>query len=612
MKLWMMLCAQAHAGSLAADRLAIYHHAVETLSEEARLGVLTAWQNSFTVKVVGLTPAAGEASRDQLANRGFTAHLGSGSAPYIDGMLQAKMYTVTTRAGLPAPEQTHLEVALQGFTARDLHLEHELDGTTVKLSGVATSAPAAERLATLLHASPCFRAVESRQALEVEHPAVGVAFRLDATPALTAGLTDCMATSAIPSTTQVEDWMLAATALGLTVERTQPEGSGRSRLGTLRATGQAPTLLSWMETLEAPDRETVWLWDTDKQHLRVEVEMFSEAPLDNETTLEVNAARRAHRRAQRRAQRGVPSPQTLHQRATDAAVLAQQAEDYTLLANSHPLLLARGATTPEPPAFTAQTPEEGRSALDAQQASLQNATRELRIENTTGDIDLSLRVFSMFVEQHGGTVLPGQVVRDRREGLVRHLHVEVQVQGEQESLEALHETILGYVAQSNTAITLAETAVSEDGETALLPLTVDVWGVDPLPERSTPEGAAPPVTRAEMLAVRGRPTASTRDPFVDPPAFGEARTAAQAVPTCARQPLGAYTFLGRDGERGQFLLGAERCEVSVGARLGAQLEGIEAWFVLVSVDEDAAQFELRARDGGPAAIQATTTLERSP
>jgi hypothetical protein len=115
-----------------------------------------------------------------------------------------------------------------------------------------------------------------------------------------------------------------------------------------------------------------------------------------------------------------------------------------------------------------------------------------------------------------------------------------------------------------------------------------------------------------MLAVRGRPTASTRDPFVDPPAFGEARTAAQAVPTCARQPLGAYTFLGRDGERGQFLLGAERCEVSVGARVGAQLEGIEAWFVLVSVDEDAAQFELRARDGGPAAIQATTTLERSP
>ena len=115
-----------------------------------------------------------------------------------------------------------------------------------------------------------------------------------------------------------------------------------------------------------------------------------------------------------------------------------------------------------------------------------------------------------------------------------------------------------------------------------------------------------------MLAALGLAEESERDPFVDPPSFAAARAAAQEQPTCARHPLGVYAFIGHDGDRGQFQAEDERCEVAVGERLGKPLDGMDAWFVLVSVDEAAARFELRAADGGAAPIEAATTLERTP
>jgi hypothetical protein len=61
-----------------------------------------------------------------------------------------------------------------------------------------------------------------------------------------------------------------------------------------------------------------------------------------------------------------------------------------------------------------------------------------------------------------------------------------------------------------------------------------------------------------------------------------------------------------------FRSGEERCLVTPGERLGLPLEGMEAWFYLVSMDDAGASFELRGADGGPGPIQASVTLERKP
>lgn len=619
MTLLMLLMAQAQAGSLAADRLAVYHHAVETLSEDARLGILTAWQGSFTVKVVGLAPAVGEASQNALAARGFSASLGSGSAPYLDGALKAGLYTVTTRAGLPAPNTPAFGDALLGFAARDVYLEPTVDGTTAELRGVASGPEAAARLELLLGASPCFGSVEALPTAAVDAPAVPVAFAVDTTPALAAGLTDCLDLSALPAPEQVQAWMDDGGSRGLTLQRATPRGSGRSQLGVLDASGDPSALLAWLQTVEAPDQETQWRWDPEAGRLRVRLELFSAAPLDAKAQLAVDDALRAHRRAQRRAPKGTPDLQAVYQAGETAVLMAELAEDAALLRDSQTLLAEGGFSVPQPPPLSDTTQDGAQAALGAQAAAFADAVQAHGLTKTTQSLDLSLRVISMFVDDHGGRVLPGQVVQDRREGLVRHLHVEVQIQGAPPDLEALHEVVAAHVQRSAPVLQLAETAVrvektedvQGDTEIGILPLTFDLWGVDPLPDRTPAEPSPPPVTRAEMLDARGRPAASARDPFTDPPAFDAARAAAQAVPTCARQPLGAYTYVGHDAERGQFELDGERCEVAVGARLGTPLDGMDAGFVLVGADADAARFELRATNGGPAAIQATTVLERS-